>query len=59
MARQRKDCVAVSFKLEKSIYNKFYEYCASTGIPKTVVVEKALTLYLKNSEKDIVLDSDK
>lgn len=49
MVRQRKDYAAASFKLEKSIYERLCEYCTETGIPKTVVVEKALAMYLKNN----------
>ena len=48
MVRQRKEHVAASFKLEKNIYEKLCEYSTVTGIPKTVVIEKVLSLYLKN-----------
>lgn len=58
MVRQRKDYVAVSFKLDKSIYNKLDEYCTVTGMPKTVVVEKALTFYFKTNEKYGILHNN-
>ncbi|WP_293696535.1 ribbon-helix-helix domain-containing protein [uncultured Phascolarctobacterium sp.] len=51
MVRQRKEYAAASFKLEKNIYERLCEYSAETGIPKTVVVEKALAMYLENNNE--------
>lgn len=55
MARPKKDSQVVNLNIERSIYDKFTEFCDNTGLTKTVVVERALEMYIdamnKNPEK--------
>ena len=55
MARPKKDSQVVNLNIERSIYDKFTEFCANTGLTKTVVVERALEMYIdamnENPEK--------
>lgn len=46
MARPKKDSQVVNLNIERSIYNKFVEFCDNTGLTKTVVVERALEMYI-------------
>ena len=48
MARQKKDGERFSCYLRKDIVELLSKYSEETGIPKTVVVEKALLKYLNN-----------
>ena len=55
MARPKKDSQVVNLNIERSIYDKFVEFCDNTGLTKTVVVERALEMYIdamnENTEK--------
>ena len=55
MARPKKDSQVVNLNMERSIYDKFVEFCDNTGLTKTVVVERALEMYIaamnENPEK--------
>lgn len=44
--RPKKDGEFVNAKLERSLADRFNKYVAETGFPKTVVIEKALKMYL-------------
>ena len=46
MARPKKDSQVVNLNIERSIYDKFTEFCDNTGLTKTVVVERALEMYI-------------
>lgn len=47
MARPKKDSQVVNLNIERSIYDKFTEFCDNTGLTKTVVVERALEMYIE------------
>ena len=55
MARPKKDSQVVNLNIERSIYDKFVEFCDNTGLTKTVVVERSLEMYIdamnENPEK--------
>ena len=55
MARPKKDSQVVNLNIERSIYDRFTEFCDNTGLTKTVVVERALEMYIdamnENPEK--------
>ena len=55
MARPKKDSQVINLNIERSIYDKFVEFCDNTGLTKTVVVERALEMYIdamnENPEK--------
>lgn len=55
MARPRKDSHVVNLNIERDVYDKFVEFCDKTGLTKTIVIERALEMYIeamnKNPEK--------
>ena len=48
--RAKKDGEFVNVKVEQSLVDRLNQYVAETGFPKTVVVEKALRMYLDANE---------
>ncbi|MDY2637123.1 MAG: ribbon-helix-helix domain-containing protein [Phascolarctobacterium sp.] len=63
MPRMKKDGKAVSFKLKSEICSRLDAYSDTSGIPKTVIVERALDKFLAeavNSENScLTLKMDK
>lgn len=51
MAKAKKDYEPMSIKLEKQIADRLRAYSDETSIPKTAVIEKALTKYLDEVTK--------
>lgn len=51
MAREKKNAKIVNFNLEMSIIKMLENYSKETGIPKTVIVEKAIKEYLDTIAK--------
>ena len=47
MARPKKDAQVVNLNIERSVYESFIEFCDKTGLTKTVVVERALKMYIE------------
>jgi len=47
-AKKRKESESRSFRLRSDVLEQLDAYNESTGIPKTVIVEKALLEYLKD-----------
>lgn len=56
MPRMKKDGKAVSFKLKSEICNRLDAYSDMSGIPKTVIVERALDRYLSDTNVNECLD---
>jgi len=50
MPRAKKDGKFLNCYVDKGIFEKLAQYCEKTSIPKTSVVEKALSQYLIQSE---------
>lgn len=46
MARQKKDNHPITIRMEKSIYDKLEAFSKETGQPKTVAIERALSIYI-------------
>ena len=46
MGRPRKDNVPVSFRLERTVFDKLNQFCADSGQAKTVAIERALGMYI-------------
>ena len=55
MGRPRKDNKPISMRLETSIFNKLEEFCETTGLSKTVAVERAIVKYIEDYEKDAAM----
>ena len=53
MARQKKEGERFCCYLRKDILESLTNYSNDTGIPKTVVVEKALLKYLVDMDKTV------
>ena len=55
MSREKKDSKAFSCKFEREIFERLEEFCKLSGQNKTVVVERALEMYIdamnENPEK--------
>lgn len=51
MARAKKNGTYLNVCIEKSIYEKLETLCEEAGQTKTVVVERALRVYLNDYEK--------
>lgn len=48
MGKKRKECAILHCKIEKGASDILVEFCNSTGLSKTVTVEKALKFYIEN-----------
>ena len=48
MPRQKKDNESLNIRLAKALSEQLNEHCRETGITKTFVVEKALTMYFED-----------
>lgn len=46
MARPKKDNVPVSLRIEKELFERLNQFCEDSGQPKTVAMERALTMYI-------------
>lgn len=51
MPRQKKDNESLNIRLAKTLSEQLNEHCRETGITKTFVVEKALTMYFEDYKK--------
>lgn len=56
MPRVKKDGKAVSFKLKTDICSRLDAYSDTSGIPKTIIVERALDRYLSEKISDAKTD---
>ena len=56
-----KDYKAVTVRMDTEVFNKLEEFCAASGQPKTVAVERALEMYINdyNRKQDIILHAEK
>lgn len=57
MARPKKDGHYINANIKKEIYDMLEEYCDRTGMPKTVVLEHSLMMYLKSDTAAMILSS--
>lgn len=46
MARPKKDNKAISVRLATEIYERLNNYCERSGQPKTVAIERAITMLI-------------
>ncbi len=46
MARPRKDNVPVSFRMERTVFDKLSQFCEDSVQAKTVSMERALEMYI-------------
>lgn len=46
MPRQKKESQPFSIRMDKIIYERLKEYCEETGQPKTVAIERAISMYI-------------
>lgn len=47
MPRKKKEYSTVSIKMEKEIFELMDAYCEDTGVPKTALIERAVSEYVK------------
>ena len=51
MAREKKENVPVSIRMEKQTYDRLAEFCEESGQPKTVAIERAVNHYIDEYNK--------
>lgn len=51
MAREKKENVPVSIRVEKQTYDRLMKFCEKSGQPKTVAIERAVNLYIDEYNK--------
>lgn len=51
MPRIKKDNIPASFRIKRGVYERLEGYCAESGQPKTVAVERAITMYIDDYER--------
>ena len=52
MARPTKDYRSFSMKIATPVFERLNKHCEDTGITKTAIIEKAITEYLDNYDKE-------
>lgn len=51
MSRQKKDGIYLNIKLERDLYNRLIQISEEAGQTKTIIVERALSLYFDEYEE--------
>ena len=51
MARKKKESHPITIRMEQELFNRLNEFCAHSGQPKTVAIERALTEYIDAYDK--------
>lgn len=51
MAREKKENVPVSIRMEKQTYDRLVKFCEKSGQPKTIAIERAVNLYIDEYNK--------
>ena len=51
MARPKKDNMPMSVRLATPVYERLNKYCEEAGQPKTVAVERALTMFIDDYDR--------
>lgn len=46
MPRAKKENTPTSFRLSTAVYERLERFCEESGQPKTVAVERAITMYI-------------
>lgn len=52
MPRKKKDGIKISYLISRPIVEKLDDYCETTGLPKTYVIEQALEQYFNTLFND-------
>jgi len=50
MSRQKKEYSPVSIKMDKTVFERLQSYSEESGVPKTTVIERAISKYLDEKE---------
>lgn len=50
MPRAKKENTPTSFRLATEVYDRLAKFCEESGQPKTVAVERAITMYIDDYE---------
>lgn len=51
MEKTKKDYIPVSMRMSSQIYQRLCNYCEESGQPKTVAVERAITMFIDDYDK--------
>ena len=52
MAREKKEMIKGTYSLARNVVEQLDTYSTETGIPKTVIIEKALIAYFAKQKND-------
>lgn len=51
MAKPKKDARPFSVRMAVDTYDRMDKYCEETGVPKTAVIERAISMYIDDYEE--------
>lgn len=51
MARPKKESAPISFRLDVAVLERLNRFCEDSGQSKTIAVERAITMYIKDYEE--------
>ena len=51
MVRPKKDHKAISVRLASGVYERLNDYCERSGQPKTVAIERAITMLIDDYDE--------
>ena len=52
MPREKKESKPFNIRMEKSVYDRLVEFCKSSGQSKTLAVERAVLIYIKQNTEE-------
>lgn len=52
MGRAKKDSKPFSIRMAQSVYDDLCRYCVETGVPKTTLIERAVSCYIKEYDRE-------
>lgn len=52
MGRARKDSKPFSIRMDREVYDNVSRYCEETGVPKTTLIERAVSSYIKEYDRE-------
>lgn len=52
MARQKKDVIKFASTMDRTLFEKVQEHSEASGLPITVIIDKALKMYFSSQEEN-------
>ena len=51
MPRPKKDSKPFSIRMNQTVYEELCRYCEETGVPKTTMIEKAVSNFVRDYDR--------